>query len=196
MRAAVNRICVYCGSNVGADPAYAAAARELGRVLASRDIGVVYGGASVGLMGALADAALAGGGEVIGVIPEALDEREVAHRGVDLRVVGSMHERKETFVDLADGFVALPGGLGTLEELFEILTWAQLGIHRDPCGLLDVAGYYEGIVDFLDHAVEEGFVHPDHRDLLYVAEDPETLLAAFADYEPPAVEKWLDRDET
>lgn len=192
----MDRICVYCGSNVGSNQAYVEAARDLGALLAARDVGVVYGGASVGLMGTVADAALAAGGEVIGVIPEALEEREVAHQGVDLRVVGSMHERKETFVTLSDGFIALPGGLGTLEELFEILTWAQLGIHDDPCGLLDVAGYYEGLVAFLDHAVEEGFVRPEHRDLLSVTDDPETLLDAFEAYEPPTVEKWLDQEET
>lgn len=192
----MNRLCIYCGSNVGRDPAYEAAARELGELLAERGIGVVYGGGSVGLMGALADAALNDGGEVIGIISEALEKREVAHRGVDLHVVGSMHDRKERFVDLSDGFVALPGGLGTLEELFEILTWAQLGLHREPCGLLDVAGYYEGVVAFLDHAVEEGFIRPEHRDLLTMAEDPETLLSAFETYEPPTVPKWLDREET
>lgn len=192
----MNRICVYCGSNVGDDPAYVAAARDLGERLADQGIGVVYGGASVGLMGALADAALDAGGEVVGVIPETLEAREVAHQGVDLRVVDSMHDRKEQFVELSDGFIALPGGLGTLEELFEILTWAQLGIHGKPCGLLDVAGYYEGVVTFLDHAVEEGFVRPEHRELLTVADDPETLLAAFERYEPPSVAKWIDRTES
>ena len=147
-------------------------------------------------MGALADAALDAGGEVVGVIPETLEAREVAHQGVDLRVVDSMHDRKEQFVELSDGFVALPGGLGTLEELFEILTWAQLGLHEKPCGLLDTEGYYEGLVAYLDHAVEEGFVRPEHRKLLTVADDPEMLLTEFERYEPPSVAKWLDREES
>jgi uncharacterized protein (TIGR00730 family) len=159
-------------------------------------LALVYGGASVGMMGALADAALDAGGEVVGVVPVCLDEREVGHPRVDLEVVDSMHERKQRFVDLADGFVALPGGLGTLEELFEILTWAQLGIHEHPCGLLNVAGYFDGIVSFLDHAVAAEFVAPEHRDMPVVAEDATELLAAFGRYEPPAVEKWLEREET
>lgn len=192
----MDRICVYCGSSPGADPAYVTAAETLGRFLAAREIGVVYGSASVGMMGALADAALDAGGEVVGVIPAGLDEKEVAHPGVDLEVVDSMHERKQRFAELADGFVALPGGLGTLEELFEILTWAQLGIHEDPCGLLNVAGYFDGIVDFLDHAVAAEFVAPEHRDMLLVAADAESLLDEFECYEPPAVEKWLEREET
>jgi uncharacterized protein (TIGR00730 family) len=193
----MDRICIYCGSNPGRDEAYVEAARELGRLLADRGIGVVYGGASVGMMGAVADAALDAGGEVIGVIPDALMEREVAHDGLtDLRVVGSMHERKREMVELADGFVALPGGLGTLEEIFEVLTWAQLGFHEDPCGLLDVASYYTNLVAHLDGATEAGFVREHHREMILVESDPATLLDRFADYEPPQVEKWLDWEDT
>jgi uncharacterized protein (TIGR00730 family) len=193
----MERICVYCGSNTGADPAYAEAARAFGELLAGRGLGLVYGGGSVGLMGAVADAALDAGASAVGVIPEALDEREVAHRGVtELRVVDSMHERKAEMVELADGFVALPGGLGTLEELSEVLTWAQLGIHTDPCGVLNVEGYYDGLVEHVEHAVAEGFVRPEHRNLLTVADDGAALLDAFAAHDPPAVETWLDADET
>ncbi|MFB6170859.1 MAG: TIGR00730 family Rossman fold protein [Haloarculaceae archaeon] len=193
----MERICVYCGSRPGADPAYVAAAEALGRELAARDLGLVFGGGSVGMMGAVADSVLAAGGEAVGVIPEALEVREVAHQGVtDLRVVDSMHTRKETMVELSDGFVALPGGLGTLEELMEILTWAQLGIHDDPCGIANVEGYYDGLVVFLDHAVEEGFVETEHRKLALVEDDPVALLDRFETYEPPVVERWLEREET
>lgn len=193
----MNRVCVYCGSNPGRDGAYLEATEAFGQEAARRNIGVVYGGASVGLMGALADAALDAGGEVIGVIPDALLEREVAHdRLSDLQVVSSMHERKRAMVDLADGFVALPGGLGTLEEIFEVLTWAQLGFHEDPCGLLDVAGYYSNLVAHLDHAADEGFVRPHHREMILVESEPATLLDRFTDYEPPQVEKWLDWEDT
>lgn len=193
----MERVCVYCGSRPGTDPAYTAAAEALGRELAERDVGLVFGGGSVGMMGAVADSVLAAGGEAIGVIPEALEAREVAHQGVtELRVVDSMHTRKRTMVDLADGFIALPGGLGTLEELMEILTWAQLGIHEDPCGIANVEGYYDGLVSFLDHAVEEGFVEPEHRKLALVEDDPVALLDRFETYEPPVVEKWMGSDET
>lgn len=192
----MDRICIYCGSNPGREPAYLAAAEAFGSELARRGIGVVYGGASVGMMGALADAALDAGGEVIGVIPDALVEREVAHDGLtDLRVVGSMHERKRAMVELADGFVALPGGLGTLEEIFEVLTWAQLGFHEDPCGLLDVAGYYANLVVHLDRATEAGFVREHHREMILVESDSAALLDRFEAYEPPAVEKWLDWED-
>lgn len=193
----MERICVYCGSNPGRDEVYLDAAEELGRLLAEREIGVVYGGASVGMMGAMADAALDAGGEVIGVIPDALLEREVAHDGLtDLHVVGSMHERKREMVELADGFVALPGGLGTLEEIFEVLTWAQLGFHEDPCGLLDVADYYANLVAHLDGATEAGFVREHHREMILIESEPATLLDRFEAYEPPQVEKWLDWEDT
>jgi len=165
----VTRFCVYCGSSTGTRPEYAAAARELGEVMARRGIGLVYGGGNVGLMGVLADAMVAASAEVIGVIPEALVARELAHQGVsELRVVGTMHERKALMADLADGFIAMPGGLGTLEELFEALTWAQLGLHAKPCGLLDVAGFFDDLDRFLDRVVADGFVRPDSRARLIV----------------------------
>jgi uncharacterized protein (TIGR00730 family) len=186
----MERLCVFCGSSPGHDPAYAAAAAQLGRVLAERGIGLVYGGGRVGLMGVLADAALAAGAEVIGVIPQALLERELGHRGLtELRVVDSMHARKALMGELAAGFIALPGGIGTLEELFEVWSWAQLGLHRKPCGLLDVEGFFAPLVGFLDRQVEEGFIHPTYRAMLTVASTPGALLDAFAAYEPPA-DKW------
>jgi uncharacterized protein (TIGR00730 family) len=186
-------VCVFCGSSPGAHPDYEAAARDLGAALARAGERVVYGGASVGLMGALADAALAAGGEVIGVIPRALIEREIGHPGLtELRIVESMHERKALMADLADGFVALPGGVGTLEELFEVWTWAQLGLHGKPCALLDTDGFYAPLVAFLDHQVDAGFVRAPHRAMLVTAHSPEELLTAFAAYSPPRVEKWLE----
>jgi len=170
-------VCVFCGSSPGARPAYLAAARALGEALARRGLTLVYGGASVGLMGSLADAALAARGEVIGIIPGALEAREIAHPGLSrLEVVGSMHERKARMAELADAFVALPGGMGTLDELAEILTWAQLGLHRKACGLVDVDGYWKPLVSFLDHAVREGFLRSEHRGLLRVAGEPEAVL--------------------
>lgn len=191
----MQRICVFAGSSPGARPAYVQAAAELGALLAGRGIGVVYGGGRVGLMGALADAALAAGGEVTGVIPQALLDREVGHGGVtDLRVVASMHERKALMNDLADAFVALPGGLGTLEELCEVLTWAQLGIHRKPVALLDVADYWAAYLRFLDHGVQERFLRPEHRALLLRAASPDATLAALEAWRPPeAVGKWMDQ---
>ncbi len=189
----MRRVCVFCGSSPGANPAYLTAAQAMGRALAARGLGLVYGGGSVGLMGAVADAALAAGGEVVGVIPRALQLRELAHGGLThLHVVGSMHERKAKMAELAQGFVALPGGMGTLEELAEILTWAQLGLHARPVGLLDVAGYYAPLVSFLDRAVQEGFVRPEHRRLLTVAGDPTTLLDRFDAWQPVPVERWID----
>jgi uncharacterized protein (TIGR00730 family) len=186
----MRRLCVFCGSSAGHDPAYRASAAQLGRILAERGIGLVYGGGRVGLMGVLADAALAAGGEVIGVIPQALLDREIGHLGLtQLRVVDSMHARKALMGELAEGFIALPGGIGTLEELFEVWTWAQLGLHRKPCGLLDVDGFFAPLVDFLDRLVEAGFIHPTYRAMLAVASTPEELLARFAAYEPPA-DKW------
>jgi uncharacterized protein (TIGR00730 family) len=193
----MKRICVFCGSSAGANPVYLQAAREVGRTLAGRGLGLVYGGGSVGLMGAVADAALEAGGEVVGVIPRALQLRELAHaRLTTLLVVGSMHERKAKMAELSDGFLALPGGMGTLEEFAEILTWAQLGLHSRPCGLLDVAGYYRPLVAFFDRAAAEGFVRPDHRRLVMVGEKPGDLLDRFATWTPPAVERWIDDRST
>jgi uncharacterized protein (TIGR00730 family) len=190
----VRRLCVFSGSSPGAHPDYADAARELGGELAARGIGLVYGGASVGLMGVVADAALEAGADVVGVIPQALVDREIAHPGLDdLRVVGSMHERKALMADLADGFIALPGGMGTLEELFEVYTWTQLGLHSKPLGLLDVRGYYGRLAAFLDHAVEERFLTPEHRGMLVVEERPEAMIEAFTRWRPPLRTKWIDR---
>ncbi len=184
---------MFCGSSPGRNPVHLDAARRAGRTLAGRGLALVYGGGSVGLMGAVADGALEAGGEVVGVIPRALQLRELAHdRLTSLQVVGSMHERKARMAELADAFVALPGGLGTLEELAEILTWAQLGLHAKPCGLLDVDGYYAPLVAFLDHAVAEGFVRAEHRRVIHVAPVLETLLEAFERYEPPRVQRWID----
>jgi uncharacterized protein (TIGR00730 family) len=189
-----HRVCVFSGSSPGRDPAYTRAAAELGEALVARGIGVVYGGASVGLMGTVADAALAAGGEVIGVIPRDLEAREIAHPGLrDLRVVGSMHERKALMADLAGGFVALPGGFGTLEEVFEVITWGQLGIHAKPVGLLDVAGYWTRLRAFLDHAVEERFVRAEHRDMVVVEATPAAMLDAFDRWTAPTRTKWIDR---
>jgi uncharacterized protein (TIGR00730 family) len=191
----IRRVCVYCGANVGARPAYAEAAMRLGRLLGERGLGLVYGGGNVGLMGVLADAALLAGAEVIGVIPQALMARELGHQGCTvLRVVGTMHERKAVMAELADAFVALPGGLGTLDELFEAMTWAQLGLHQKPIGLLDVADFFGPLVAHLDRAVTEGFVRAEHRAALTVASDPEALLERFARYQAPDVGKWLGRD--
>jgi len=187
-------ICVFTGSSRGVRPEYLAAATELGSLLAARRIRLVYGGARVGLMGAVADAALASGGQVVGVIPAALVAKEVAHTGLtDLRVVNSMHERKALMSDLADAFVALPGGWGTLEEFFEVLTWAQLGLHRKPCGLLNVQGYFDRLLAFLDHTIDEGFVRPRNAELIAVAAAPGDLLDRLASPLPPPIEKWLDR---
>ncbi len=197
MSAHIKRICVYCGSNSGANPAYHAAARRLGETLAERGIGLVYGGASVGLMGVVADAALARGGEVIGVLPEVLKRKEVAHPGLSaLHIVGSMHERKALMAELSDAFIALPGGLGTLEELFEILTWALLGLHRKPCGLLNIEGYYDGLAAFLERAVSDGFVRRKHRELLLVEKSEEALLDGFACYRPLNTSKWIELNNT
>jgi uncharacterized protein (TIGR00730 family) len=190
-------LCVFCGSIPGARPEYAATARLLGASLARRAVRLVYGGARVGLMRELADAVLHAGGEVTGVIPESLRAREVAHTDLrDLRIVGSMHERKALMSDLADGFLAIPGGAGTLEEFFEMWTWAQLGIHRKPCGLLNVHGYFDGLLTFLDHAVSERFLRLEHRAMVLVDDDAERLLERFIAYRAPDVEKWIDRTET
>jgi uncharacterized protein (TIGR00730 family) len=190
------RLCVFCGSSAGQDPVYLEAARLLGETLARNGIELVYGGASVGLMGAVADAVLAQGGHVIGVMPQALVDKEIAHTGLnDLRVVGSMHERKAMMAELSDGFIALPGGLGTFEELFEVWTWAQLGYHKKPCALLNVAGFYDTLADFLDDVVERGFVKPVHRAMLIVQDEPAALVDAIRNYEPPKVDKWIKASE-
>lgn len=191
-RPPINSVCVFCGSNPGRDPQHQTAAAEIGRGLASRGITTVYGGASVGLMGALADAALANDGRVIGVIPQALQAKEVAHLGLDdLRVVESMHERKALMAGLSDAFVALPGGIGTLEEIFEVWTWAQLGDHHKPCALLNVGGFYDGLLGFLDGLVDAGFVKPAHRNMLIVADTADALLTQLKAYVPPRTSKWL-----
>jgi uncharacterized protein (TIGR00730 family) len=193
----MKRLCVYCGSSSGSRTDYIEAARRLGQLMAEQGIGLVYGGGRVGLMGKLADAVLAAGGEVIGVIPSALMAREVGHTGLkDLRVVGSMHERKALMVELADGFVALPGGIGTMDELFEVWTWAQLGSHRKPCGMLDVAGYYAPLLGFLDHMVAQGFLRTEHRRMLVVDQDPQALLARMRSYVAPMTVKWITPSET
>lgn len=190
-------ICVFCGSRPGADPVYTEAARSLGRTLAENNITLVYGGGHVGLMGVVADAALEAGGEAIGVMPKALVEREIAHTSLTkLHVVGSMHERKALMANLSEGFIALPGGTGTLEEFFEVLTWAQLGEHEKPCGLLNTAGYYDPLLTVFDHMVEKGFVGPEYRKLVLVESDPTAMLDSFARYTPPKTIKWIDSEET
>ena len=193
----MKRICVYCGSSVGNQPVHLEAAMALGAVLASRKIGLVYGGGNVGLMGIIADAVLAGGGEVIGVIPQSLADREIAHSGVtDLRVVDSMHTRKALMADLSDAFIAMPGGFGTFEEFFEAVTWTQLGVHRKPCGLLNAGGFYTALALFIDQAVSEGFIKPAHRATIVVDDDPERLVNALAEVKLPDVPKWIRKEET
>ena len=190
---AIKRLTVFCGSSAGARPEYVDAARAFGRLLSERGIGVMYGGSNVGLMAALANEVLDTEGEIIGVIPRMLVEREVAHTELeDLRVVESMHERKAMMAELCDGFVALPGGIGTLEEFFEVWTWAQLGVHEKPCGLFNVAGYFDGLLSFLDRAVEEKFVREVHRSMVIVEHDPQALLDRFENYDPPRVTKWIN----
>ncbi len=192
----MKRLCVFAGSNVGARPAYAAAARSLGELLAARKIGLVYGGGNIGLMGLLADPMLARGGEVIGVIPRALVAREVAHNGLThLHVVASMHERKQLMADLSDAFLALPGGFGTFEEFCEAVTWSQLGIHKKACVLLNVEGYFDSLIALFDRAVVEGFLHPQNRALVLVAKTPKEALAAIESFAPVAAEKWIGRGE-
>lgn len=193
----MNRVCVFCGSSNGARAAYADAARAMGAALARRGVGLVYGGGCVGLMGIVADTVLAAGGEVIGVIPDSMVAKEVAHHALtELRVVGSMHERKAMMAELADAFVALPGGYGTFEEFCEIVTWAQLGLHGKPCGLLNVEGYYDCLLSLFDHAVTEQFVRSTHRALVLEASRPESLLDLLESYQPPMLEKWIEPDET
>lgn len=190
----MKRICVFCGSSTGTNPVYEEAARELATALVARHIGVVYGGGRIGLMGVVADTALAAGGEVVGVIPRPLASRELAHTGLtEMKFVASMHERKATMSALADGFVTLPGGLGTLEETFEILTWAQLGIQRKPIGILNVNGYYDPFLRLFTHGIREGFIRREYIGFITVADTPVELLDAMAAWEPPPVARnWLD----
>src|SRR5262250_1601719 len=191
------RFCVFCGSNAGSRASYARAAASLASQLVAHNISIVYGGGKVGLMGALADAALAQGGEVIGVIPRVLVQKEVAHQGLtDLRIVGSMHERKALMAQLADAFVALPGGYGTFEEFCEILTWTQLGLQRKPCGILNVDGYYDPLLALFDHAVEESFLKLEHRRLVLADSSAESLVRRMMQYEMPPVEKWIQKTQS
>lgn len=193
----LKNICVYCGSSPGRLEAYAASARALAESLVNRNIGLVYGGAGIGIMGQVADHVLKLGGSAVGVIPEALVRKEVAHKNLsELHITQSMHERKTLMAELSDGFIALPGGIGTLEELFEIWTWAQLGIHDKPCGLLNVEGYFDPLIKFLDHAAEEQFISHKHRAMLFVDSDSDALLDRFVRYRPPVVERWVGKDET
>jgi len=191
----IRSLCIFCGSSSGLKAEYAAAAAAMGTLLGQRGIRLVYGGGNVGMMGVLADAALAAGGEVVGVIPQMLVDKELAHRHVtDLRIVGSMHERKMLMAELSDAFVALPGGLGTYEELCEVLTWAQLHIHHKPCGCLNVLGYFDPLARLLDHAVAEGFLRSEQRRLLVMANDPGDLLALLTEQQPMREKKWIGRD--
>ncbi|MGH7525987.1 MAG: TIGR00730 family Rossman fold protein [Gemmatimonadales bacterium] len=189
-----NRICVFCGTNPGARPEYGAAARELGQLLADEGIELVYGGASVGIMGELADSVHEHGGHVTGIIPQQLMQKEAAHTGIpDLIVVASMHQRKSQMADMSDGFIVLPGGIGTLEGFFEIVTWGQLGIHAKPCGILNVAGYFDSLIGFLDHAVSEGFLTEIHRDIILIEPDAKVLLDRMRAYAPAEAERFMGR---
>ncbi len=190
-------LCVYCGSSSGRLPEYTLAARQLAHAMVSNNIDLVYGGASVGIMGEIANAVLEEGGNVIGVIPKGLFVKEVAHKGLtELREVGSMHERKSLMAELSDGFISLPGGFGTIEEIFEIITWSQLGMHRKPCGLLNVCHYYDKLIGFLDHAVSEQFIKSPHRSTILIDECPDVLLKKFKAYKAPETAKWIDRKST
>ena len=186
-------VCVYCGSNSGNDPAFGEATRALANLLVARGIRIIYGGAALGLMGLLADTAMKAGGEVVGVLPQGLKDREIGHPGLtELHLVASMHERKAMMAELSEGFIALPGGIGTLEELIEIYTWGQLGLHRKPLGMLNVNGYYDALGAFLDHAVDSGFLHPQQRAVMRMEADPERLLEALGEPVPEPAVKWLD----
>ncbi len=192
----IRALAVFCGSSHGANPAFATTARQFGEQLAREQITLVYGGGNVGLMGVIADATLAAGGKVVGVIPHGLAVKELAHAGLtELHIVDSMHQRKALMADRSDAFVAMPGGLGTFEEILEITTWAQLGIHRKPCGLLNVAGYYDKLIAFLDHAVEQQLFKPEHRGMILVESEPSRMLERMRSYSPTHVEKWIGRGE-
>ena len=188
---------MFCGSNTGARPAYVEVAESLGKLLAERKIGLVYGGGKVGLMGKIADSVLAAGGEVIGVIPRSLMRKEIAHAGLtDLRVVDSMHRRKALMAELSYGFIALPGGFGTFEEFCEIVTWAQLGLQTKPCGILNVEGYYDHLLGLFDHAVNEKFLHPANRALVIAAKNPDEMLDRLMNHRVPHAEKWITPETT
>lgn len=192
----LHRVCVFCGSNYGARDQYSDAATKLGSLLAEHGIGLVYGGARVGLMGVVADAALAAGGEVIGVMPQALVDREIAHSNLTkLHIVHSMHERKQMMADLSDAFVALPGGFGTFEEFCEVLTWNQIGIHNKPCGILNTLGYYDGLLAMFNHGVQERFIPPAHHAAILASSDCRQLLALLRAYKPVSQTKWLEKSE-
>jgi uncharacterized protein (TIGR00730 family) len=192
----ISSIAVYCASSPGADPAFADAASSLGSLLAKRKIRLVYGGGQVGLMGVLADAALAGGGEVHGVITESLEKKDIAHRGLTtLTVVATMHERKATMADMADGFIMLPGGFGTFEEFLEVVTWTQLGVHNKPCGILNVDGFFDGLRALFDVMVDKRFLRPEHRDMVIIESDPSTIIESLSGWEPVSVDKWIDRPQ-
>jgi uncharacterized protein (TIGR00730 family) len=193
----INNICIYCGSSAGSKPDYATSAQVLAKELVRRNIGLIYGGSNVGIMAVVANSVLEIGGKAIGVIPEALVSKELAHRGLTkLHVTKSMHERKSLMAELADGFVALPGGIGTMEEIFEMWTWAQLGFHQKPCGLLNVSGYFDKLGEFLDHMVQEQFVKLPHREMLIIESEPAKIIDRFQQYVPPIVAKWITQTET
>lgn len=193
----MNRLAVFCGSKDGADPVFREAAGRLGQALAAQSIALVYGGSRVGTMGAVADATLAANGQAIGVLPHFLQEKELAHPGLtELHLVHSMHERKAKMSELADGFIILPGGPGTMEEFFEVFTWAQLGLHEKPCGILNIDGYYDALIELFDTMERQGFLIPEHRSMLLVESDPERLLERFAAYRAPRVKTYMDRSQT
>jgi uncharacterized protein (TIGR00730 family) len=193
----MKRICVFCGSSAGEDPRYLDAADRFGNILAREGIELVYGGSRVGMMGRLAAATLQAGGKVVGVIPGAVMNRELAHQELtELRVVRSMHERKSEMAELSDAFVALPGGLGTLEAFCELLTWGQLGLHRKPCAILNVGGYFQPLVGFFDHMTQEGYMGRAHRDMVLVEEDPEALVRRMREYQPPSTPQWIEAGQT
>ena len=190
----MKRICVFCGSNNGANPIYLETAESVGKFLAKKNIELVYGGGRVGLMGKVADTVMANGGTVIGIIPQSLATKEIAHQGLtELHIVNSMHERKAMMAELADGFIALPGGFGTFEEFCEIVTWAQLGIHQNPCGLLNINGFYDNLIALINFSTTENFIRAEHRRLVLVESAVEKLFDLMKDFQPPVIEKWLDK---
>jgi len=193
----MKRICVFCGSNPGRDPVYMETAEKVGLFLAENGVELVFGGGRVGLMGKIADTVMENGGSVIGIIPKSLSDKEVAHQGLtELHIVDSMHTRKAMMEDLSDGFIALPGGFGTFEELCEIITWAQLGFHEKPCGFLNVNGYYDPLVELFDKATDQQFVRPKHRELVIIESDIKSMFQKMQDYKPPELEKWLEKEDT